>query len=268
MITSLYTDLDIIFSEKFKIAVKNKFDSIKNNLWQDYLKEAYLIEYHSTLVYPILHQRFQENFYDNLVLSAEDKKYINNFFYKLIEDENNHTSSFKEINTLFQVNINDKEINQINQINKEILLNYTPFQVIISFYIGECYYGTTFLKLYQTITDKKLKAFFRDTLKDEAKHINFFRKIITKIFTSDQFDYDFFINQIKQHRYFSINFFHKELNLSELTYKKNIFWEPIIFDNEWQRDFNEKFLRKIYVVLKSFNQDISFENFQNIINKS
>jgi hypothetical protein len=254
-----------IFSENFKNFFAGKYEDFVKEFWQFYLEEVYLAEYHSTLGYPILQQRIKENFYNDVRLqTAEDGTFINDFFTKIINDENNHTNGFKNLNNGYDFFIDDNKIHNIDKLNDNYFKNQTGFQSISLFYIGECYFGTTFLKLYQTITNQEVKNFFLEVLKDETSHINFFRKISKKLFTHENFNLDFYINEIRRQRYFGLSFFINKFNLSG---KNFTLWEDLVFNNPWQQDFNEKFLRKTYLLFENYYNHINFEDYKALINK-
>jgi hypothetical protein len=254
-----------IFSENFKNCFAGKFEDFVKEFWLFYLEEVFLAEYHSTLGYPILQQRIRENFYSDVRLqTTEDGTFINDFFTKIINDENSHTSGFKNLNNLHEIYTDNVKINKINKLNDDNFENQTGFQSISLFYIGECYFGTTFLKLYQTITDQEIKNFFLEVLKDETSHISFFRKISKKLFTQENFDLDFYINEIRKTRYFGLNFFNNKFNLSGQNFT---LWENLVFNNPWQQDFNEKFLKKTYLLFENYYNHINFEDYKALINK-
>jgi rubrerythrin len=254
-----------VLSENLRKFLPTKFDIIVEDLFYEYFVETIIGEYHVSHAYEILLNRFKNGYYHDYIdhLSDKDKQDIESYFLKMIGDETKHTLMFKEM----FYKIYNKSID-IHDHLAELLDKENLFETLTRYYISECYLWVSFYKIYKETQSQEFVKNLHQLLVDEAQHNNAIRKIFYKINKTKQFDFDYFNQLVSSNRYFGLSHIRKTLRLPGTNSKQDQWWENIIFDNQWQQEFNEHFIKKCYQVVSIFDPEIDYESYKKLINFS
>ncbi len=253
-----------IFTEKFQLLMPTKYNDLVTRCFYEFVVNTLSDEHHAASAYPILLERFRTGYYDEYIdhLSTEDKKDIENYFIKMIDDEANHATLFNQIlNKTYQIEV------EIHDNLYKLLYTEDFFKTLTRYYVGECHLWVSFYKIFQETGDPELKKLFHQLLVDESHHNNSIRKIFKKIKQKIEFDIEYFNQRVIEQRYFGLSFIQRNLRLPGKGTKQDCWWEKVVFDNNWQQHFNELFIKKCYQVVSIFDTEIEYCDYKKIINQ-
>jgi rubrerythrin len=257
-----------IFSNRAINSLGNKYDQFENEFICNWLYNTYLGEYETTLAYPTLRSNFEQNYYQNLNLTDESEKLICQYFDRMIHDETVHAQLLLD---LLKNNFN-KDVLQHDLITTEKqtldrLKDYSLTQLLTRYYVGECYLWTGFYLIYKNCSDNQTAKIFHRLVVDESHHNNNIFKIYQKLFNSIELEDNSYIDQVTELRCFGLGFVKNFFELSDNTSKKSRWFLNLIYNHDWQRQFNLIFLKKTFKLYSLFNPNIDLDNYCKIINK-
>jgi len=259
-----------IFSNLLEQSLQQKYENFSFDFLSDWIYSTYLGEYETTIAYPKILDHFQTNFYNQQIcLNEEERCQIAKYLNRMIEDENEHTLLLQQF---LKQNFNkDVAYNTIEEIEKNTITlvdNTNLSDLLVRYYVGECYLWTSFYLIYRNIENIKLKNLFHQLVVDESHHNNNIYKIYKKLKNQIRFDQDNYLTEVTNLRYFGLKFVKNQFNLGDENSKKSQWWLKLIYSHQWQQRFNLIFLKKTYKLYELFYSDSNFDDYTKIINKN
>lgn len=259
-----------IFSNLLEQSLQQKYENFSFDFLSDWIYSTYLGEYETTIAYPKILDNFQTNFYNQQIcLNEEERCQVAKYLNRMIEDENEHTFLLQQF---LKQNFNkDVAYNTIEEIEKNTITlvdNTNLSDLLVRYYVGECYLWTSFYLIYRNIENIKLKNLFHQLVVDESHHNNNIYKIYKKLKNQIKFDQDHYLTEVTNLRYFGLKFVKNQFNLGDENSKKSQWWLKLIYNHQWQQKFNLIFLKKTYKLYELFYSDSNFDNYTKIINKN
>ena len=255
-----------IFSQNLKNHLQQKYNSFENGIICDWLYTTYLGEYESTIAYPKILHSFQ--FDQTINLSNLDRNRICKYLTQMIDDETDHTQIlFRVLSEKFNLELNQDDLVGIQNKTSDLFNQFELPTLLLYYYIGECNLWTGFFLMHKNSKDVKISKIFHRLLVDESHHHNNIFKIFQKLGNSISFNNDYFLDEVRFFRYFGLAYVKNFFNLNNVTSQQTNWWLKLIYNHEWQQNFNLIFLKKTYRLYELFNKNSNFDNYQQIVNK-
>lgn len=266
-----------IFSKSLKTLLPLVHDKFLTDFYREWLVYIFSGEFDATISYPKILDKMKDGTYAEYLsgLSVEEHTQLCNYFEKIIKEENEHTSYFlsfiKRIYGESLDSISDSVLNatKIYCINKAE--NTNLIHLLIAYYIGECYFWTCFYKIYKETVDSDKRMIFKKVLVEEAQHNNNIYKLVKQIknkITINSSGISLFVGMCQDKRYFGLDFVKQNFKFTDSNTKKDHYMLKLVYDCEWQRNFNTIVIKKWYQLFEVLYPSISIEQFTKMINKN
>jgi rubrerythrin len=257
-----------IFSNRAINSIEKKYDQFENTFICRWLYDIYLGEYETTLAYPILRNNFEQNYYQNIDLTDENKKLIGQYFDRMIHDETVHSQLLLDLlKNNFNKDVLPHDLITIKKQTLDRLRDYSLTQLLTRYYVGECCLWTGFYLLYKNCSDNQTAKIFHRLVVDESHHNNNIFKIYQKLFSSVELENNSYISYVTELRYFGLGFVKSFFKLNDETSKNSRWVLNLIYNHDWQSQFNLIFLKKTFKLYSLFNPESDFDSYCRIINK-
>jgi rubrerythrin len=257
-----------IFSNRAIKSLGQKYDQFENEFICNWLYNTYLGEYETTLVYPALRNNFEQNYYHDLNLTHESQNLICQYFDRMIHDEEVHAKMLLDfLKNNFNKDVSQHDLNSTKIQAQDRLKNCDLTQLLTRYYVGECYLWTGFYLIYKNCQNQQTAKMFHRLVVDESHHNNNIFKIYQKLNNSIKLEDDNYVDQVTELRYFGLGFIKNFFELNDDTSKKSKWFLNLIYDHDWQRQFNLIFLKKTFKLYSLFNPKSDLDSYCRIINK-
>jgi rubrerythrin len=242
--------------------------------YSDYLVYCYNAEFIATIAYPLILKRIKEQQYEKYLheLTELDRQQVYQYFDQMIQDEQEHADYFfailHKVNPALAHKITNTETLQANSlIHKHTVESTDLVQLLVTYYIGECYLWVSFYQIYKLTQDLDKKKIFKKLLVEEAQHNNNILKILKKIQPKISLTQEQFVSLANDSRLFGLAFTKNKFHLNAMNSIANQKIMQLIYNTSWHKQFNQIYLKKTYQLYQILYPESQFEQFQSAVNQ-
>jgi rubrerythrin len=260
-----------IFSNRFKQVLNSSYNEFVEEFFYDWICFALKGEFETTIAYPKILHNLKSGKYNSIIknLNPDNKQRLYQYFDNMIVDEQNHTNFIdKLLLDTYNKSVSKKTLNLIAHDTKKLIENSNLISLLIRYYVGECYLWTGFYLIYRQTENPEIKKLFHKLVVDESHHNNNIYKFFKLIKNNIDLDSTEFIKNTSNLKYFGISYTVKKLGLSNTNTKKDKWWNELVYNYEWQHNFNEIFLKKCFQLYEVLYPETTFKDFFESINKN
>jgi hypothetical protein len=188
----------------------------------------------------------------------------------MISDETEHAQLLIDfLKNKFNRDVLPHDLVRTEKRTLDSLRDYSLTQLLSKYYIGECCIWTGLYLTYKNCLDNQTTNILHRLVVDESHHYNNIFKMYQKLFKSNSIELDNnrYISYVTELRYFglgSVKGFFK-LNNETSRHSKSVL--NLIYNHDWQSQFNLIFLKKTFKLYSMFNPECDWESYRSIINK-
>lgn len=262
-----------IFSKKSKRLLLSGHDKFIEKFYRNWLLWTFNGELESTIVYPgiidgIKNKKYEKCFSD---FSIDERSTIVDSFNKIFKEEAEHTEHFLNLlKTIYgdsiAESISDNALEVSNNAARDKVENGDFVELLLFYYIGECYLWACFYQIYKKTTDPHMAKVFKKILVEEAQHNNHHYKLMKKIKDKIEIDLSLIIDTCRDYRHFGLEFVKREFTIADANTKKDHYILDLIYNSQFHREFNQLAIKKYYQLIKILYPAISIDDFTVMVN--
>jgi rubrerythrin len=256
-----------IFSDDLKKYFGDEFSQFEKNFFAELVNYLYVGEYQATLVYSLISENIKNKNYlsDINTIGLDHITTLQHFLQEMSEEERGHSLLLEDfLSKKINFNITKERKQYLEDFSKEFVDRYPLLDVLLFYHLGECNFWTCLYLIYKHTQDEDIKKFFHKLLIDESKHFhNIFRffKLAKNNIKINESNFLYVCNVFK---FCNLEYIISLFQLPNNNSEKDIFFNKLVYNQEWQKAFNEIFMKKSF---KTYNLLFPAETFESYFNK-